>query len=89
MYTLEIYKTDKRTKAGERLLEKRDGCGTKGSSKWAVGLHYAIMYPSPKYRIELHDTMVTKRNLGTGEDYEERYDTPYSCSPSTETYWCM
>jgi len=88
MYTLEIYKTDKRTKAGEKLVETRDGCGVMGSNKWAVGLHYVTMYPAPKYRIELHETMVTKRNLGTGEYYEERYDTPYYCSPSSETYWC-
>ena len=31
MYTLELYKSDKRTAAGERLIEKRDGCGAMGS----------------------------------------------------------
>ena len=31
MYTLELYKTDARTKTGERLVEKRDGCGASGA----------------------------------------------------------
>mgnify|MGYP003678220869 CR=1 FL=1 len=51
MYTLELYKTDARTKAGERLVEKRD--------------------------------------MMNGKEFKERYDTPYYCSPSSETYWSM
>ena len=47
MYTLELYKTDARTKSGERLVEKRDGCGAMGSPLRAVELHYAKMYPAP------------------------------------------
>jgi hypothetical protein len=79
MYTLELYKTDARTNSGDRL----------GSSKLPCELHYAKMYPAPKYRIELHETMVTKRNILNGAEFQERYDTPYYCSPSSETYWSM
>jgi len=25
----------------------------------------------------------------TGKTYKERYDTPYFCSPSSETFWSM
>ena len=89
MYTLELYKTDARTKAGERLVEKRDGCGALGSSKIACELHFGKQYPAPKYRIELHETMVTSRNMMNGKEFQERYDTPYYCSPSSETYWSM
>ena len=89
MYTLELYKTDARTKSGERLVEKRDGCAALGSPLSAVELHYAKMYPAPKYRIELHETMVTKKNILNGAEFQERYDTPYYCSPSSETYWSM
>ena len=87
MYTLELYKTDARTKSGERLVEKRDGCGARGSAKLPCELHYAKMYPSPKWRVEIHETMVTKRNMMNGQEFKERYDTPYYCSPSSETYW--
>jgi hypothetical protein len=24
-----------------------------------------------------------------GAEFKERYDTPYYCSPSSETYWSM
>jgi hypothetical protein len=89
MYTLELYKTDARTKSGERLVEKRDGCGAMGSPLRAVELHYAKMYPAPKWRVEIHETMVTKRNVMNGAEFKERYDTPYYCSPSSETYWSM
>jgi hypothetical protein len=89
MYTLELYKTDARTKSGERLVEKRDGCGAMGSPLRAVELHYAKMYPSPQWRVEIHETMVTSRNMMNGKEFKERYDTPYYCSPSSETYWSM
>jgi len=32
-------------------------------------------------------TMVEKTNLMTGKKFMERSDTPYYCSPSSETYW--
>ena len=89
MYTLELYKTDARTKSGERLVEKRDGCGAMGSPLRAVELHYAKMYPARKWRVEIHETMVTSRNMMNGKEFKERYDTPYYCSPSSETYWSM
>lgn len=31
--------------------------------------------------------MVEKTNFMSGEKYMERSDTPYNCSPSTETFW--
>ena len=32
---------------------------------------------------------VTKVNLMTGQEYQERVNTPYYCSPSSETCWSM
>lgn len=32
---------------------------------------------------------VTKVNLMTGQEYQERANTPYYCSPSSEAYWSM
>jgi hypothetical protein len=39
--------------------------------------------------VEPHETWVTKRNMMTGKTYKERYDTPYFCSPASETFWSM
>ena len=35
------------------------------------------------------EKIVTRRNLMSGEEYEERINTPRYCSPSSEAYWSM
>lgn len=42
--------------------------------------------------IDFHDNiekMVTRVNLMSKKEYQERANTPNSCSPATETYWSM
>jgi hypothetical protein len=84
-YTIEIYKADRRIKGGERLVEKSDFC--------PVTRDYIQTVVSDKiaqgYRVELHETFVTKTNLMGGKEFTERYDTPYYCSPASESYWSM
>jgi hypothetical protein len=84
-YTVEIYKADRRIKEGQRLVEKRDFdpvtrdyIDTVVSDKIAQG-----------FIVELHETFVTKTNLMGGKEFTERYDTPYFCSPASESYWSM
>ena len=84
-YTLEVYKTDKRTKSGERLVSKTDY----DNVNMSMFLHTVkTTWPnSAGYRTEVHKTYVARKNFMSGENFQERYDTPYSCSPSSETYW--
>jgi len=87
-YTLEIYKVDRRCKAGEKLVGKYDY--HKVSGNWMMEEIADLRRgraAGPKYRIELHDTYVERVNAMTGEKYMERYDTPYACSASSESYW--
>ena len=87
MYTVEIYKLDKRTKKGERLVSKTDYDVTEQSM-----LEHTVKHTyraSQGFRYEIHETMVTKRNLMGGKEFTERYDTPYYCSPASESYWSM
>lgn len=84
-YTLEIYKADRRTKEGRRLVTKEDFAPTTkahiktvAESKGKLG-----------FIVEIRETWATKRNMMSGQTYRERYDTPYYCSPSSETYWSM
>lgn len=87
MYTVEVYKTDKRTKSGERLVLKKD-YDTDNLSM----LEHSVRHTWLKrdgYRYEIHKTYVERKNMMTGKLYQERYDTPYSCSPSSESYWSM
>ena len=85
MYTVEIYKTDRRVKAGERLLSKSD-YATDNLSMLEHTVKHSVR-ASKGERYEIHATMVTKKNLLSGAEFQERYDTPYYCSPSSETYW--
>ena len=86
MYTAEIYKRDGRTKQGERLVLKEDFTASLESIKLTLD----HMYPRTRgYRVEIHDTFVTRTNSHTGREYRERYDTPRSCSPASDLYWSM
>ena len=82
-YTVEIYKTDRRIKQGKRLIEKRDFCPvTRDYIQTVVSDQIA-----QGFIVELHETFVTKQNLMGGKEFTERYDTPYFCSPASESYW--
>lgn len=87
MFTVEIYKKDARTKAGERLVSKKD-YDTDNLSMLEHTVKHSIK-PSKGERYEIHQTYITKRNMMNGAEFQERYDTPYYCSPSSETYWSM
>jgi hypothetical protein len=41
----------------------------------------ATKYYTPK--------MVTRKNLMTGQEYQEDVNTPNFCSPSSESFWSM
>jgi hypothetical protein len=87
MYTVEIYKTDRRTKSGERLVLKKDY----DTDNLSV-LEHTVKHTwrvSQGFRYEIHETMVEKTNMMGGGKFMERYDTPYYCSPSSESYWSM
>jgi len=84
-YTLEIYRADRRVKAGRRLYAKqdfapvtRDYINTVAEAKRGLG-----------FIVEVFETFVVQKNLMNGKSFKERYDTPYFCSPSSESFWSM
>lgn len=89
-YTVEVYKADKRLKKGERLLHKTD---YNVDNEADLRKTMEMVWGSKKgHRYEIHKTYVIKRSVDIGygsNEFEERYDTPYYCSPSSETYWSM
>lgn len=86
MYTVEVYKQDRRTKKGERLVHKKDH-----ELELTDLQHvYRTLYRQHLgYRVVIQETYVTRKNLINGQEFQERYDTPYYCSPSSESYWSM
>ena len=85
MYTVEIYRKDLRKKTGERLVLKKDyDTLNRSTLEKSVKDHLGR-----NERYEIHETWVTRTSLMGGKEFKERYDTPYYCSPSSETYWSM
>jgi hypothetical protein len=84
-YTLEIYKQDKRTKEGKRLVTREDFA--------PVTKDYIEAVAEGKRRlgfiVQVFETYVTRKNMMSGKEFQERYDRPYFCSPSSESYWSM
>ena len=82
-YTLELYKSDKRVKGGKRLVAKQEFAPVTRAYIQAVIASKTKL----GFIVEPHETWVTKRNMMSGKTYQERYDTPYFCSPSSESFW--
>jgi len=84
-YTLELYKADKRTKEGRRLYSKEEYAESTEAYINAVADGKRRL----GFIVEVHETWVTRKNLMGGREFREKYDTPYFCSPSSESYWSM
>lgn len=85
MFSFEVYKKDKRCKGGSKLVEKFDSEAF--DTMEAAQEFVTKTYTDPKVAVSIHVTMVEKVNYMSGKPFMERYDTPYYCSASSETYW--
>lgn len=84
-YTVLVYKADRRSKAGERLVLDKDH--TKANKQNLEHLYRTTYLANDGYRIEVRETYREVTNAMTGETVKERYDKPYSCSVASEAYW--
>ena len=92
LYTVEVRKQDKRVKGGLRFKGKFDVEATSPAD--AERQAQLIVWGEDGafksgYVYTVHETMITRKNLITGKEFQERYDRPHYCSPSSETYWSM
>lgn len=89
-WTMYIWKTDRRTKKGERLFSTTVWTGRdQAAMEREVYELYVHHYPRGQFRIEFFPTTKTVKNLMTGEEVTIPYDTPWCCNPASETYWSM
>jgi hypothetical protein len=91
-YTFEIYKKDARIKKDERYGRNKKGLRFVEVKDFAPVTQAYIETLADDFRKEglvvyVFETFVTRKNLIGGKEYQERYDTPYYCSPSSETFW--
>ena len=93
-YTVELYKTDKRIKKDERYGRNKAGLrfvevvDFTPSTQAYIDTVAADMRQRG-YVVKVFETFVTCTSLVGGKEFQQRYDTPYFCSPSSETYWSM
>ena len=89
-YTVYKYKTDRRTKTGEKLV-RTFVCDFENFETTVDYEKFAsTAFPAEVgYRIEIVPTMKTVVNLMSGKEVQIPHDTPLCCDPSSETYWSM
>lgn len=93
-YTVELYKADKRIKKDERYGRNRAGLRFIAVEDFApVTKDYINAVAESKRKLgfvaEVFETYVTRKNMMSDKEFQERYDTPSFCSPSSESYWSM
>jgi len=90
-YTMYVYKDDMRYKSGLRPISTTVHTDKTEDEMHAIFdklFHYYDASISG-YRMEYFPTMVTVKNLMTGEPVQIDRDTPWCCNPASETYWSM
>ena len=94
--TAEIYKKDKRIKNGNNRTKNKVGLKFINSIDFNNMTEDEIVEhlsegwnPKNGYSFQVNKTYVKRKNIISGQMFYERYDTPYYCSPSSETYWSM
>jgi hypothetical protein len=93
-YTVEVYKADRRIKKDDRYGKDKKGLRFVEAIDFAPSTRdyistVAKRYQEDGYFAQVFETFVVKKNLLSGQEFAERYDTPYFCSPSSESYWSM
>jgi hypothetical protein len=91
-YTFEIYKKDNRIKRDERYGRNKKGLRFVEVKDFAPVTRDYIETLADDFRkeglvVHVYETFVSRKNMMSGKEYQERYDTPYYCSPSSETFW--
>ena len=93
-FTVEIYKADRRIKKDERYGKNKKGLRFVDVVDFAPTTRDHIdtvvqSYAKAGFVSQVFETWVIKKNMISGQEFAERYDTPHFCSPSSETYWSM
>lgn len=85
LYAFTVYKTDRRTKTGWRVLEEYEMQLSPQDAE-----QHARFVTHGGCRVEYRKYWVLKESfMAPHKAYWERWDTPYCCSPSSELYWTM
>lgn len=98
-YVLFDKESTRRIGNGYRTLAAAKAAVTRMHNKWARDpANLQNLDNDPRYTVgvaeinhyrENIERMVTRRNLMSGQEYQESVNTPLHMSPASETYWSM
>lgn len=91
-YRLLVFKTDRRTKSGQRLVKSYDypGFSSQAMAEEVNDLKRLRYKPADGWRLDWEPMTVMVKNLMTGAMVEIDYrDRGGPCDPSMERYWSM
>jgi hypothetical protein len=91
-WIVSVYKTDRRTKTGERFVAKYPFLGMDRATVARELRELTVqLYPAKAgWRFDVQERYVTVRNLMTGAEVQiETSERGGPCDPSTERYWSM
>lgn len=91
-WIVEVYKADKRCKAGERFVAKYPFSGMdRDTVERELRELTAQLYPKKSgWRFDVQERYATVKSLMTGQDVQiEASAVGGPCDPSTERYWSM
>lgn len=93
-YTVELYKADRRIKRDERYGRNKTGLRFVEVVDFAPSTRdyidtVAVDMQKRGFVVNVFETFVSQKNMMSGKEYQERYDTPGFCSPSSESFWSM
>ena len=88
-WTIAVYKTDRRCKAGERFIAKYPFSGMdRETVDRELKELSAQLYPAKDgWRFDVQERYMTVRSLMTGKEVQIEADTPWCCNPASESYW--
>jgi hypothetical protein len=84
-WTVEVWRLDRRVKAGRRLIERHSYSGKTLEQMEAEVLR--LNRAPNRYQLVLKPSYHQVRNCMTGQLVWESVDTPWSCSVASEAYW--
>jgi hypothetical protein len=88
VYTVKIYRFDRRCKSGERFVNSYDfDRKDNAAMDREVNALRGCGYFDDMFRIEYAPKFITVKNIMSGKDVQIAADTPWSCRPDSESYW--
>ena len=89
-YTVQVFKRDRRSKAGQRLVQTWNVEAVDGIALQAVVRKMQTQFPEPQYQVRSQPTYTEVKSLMTGTTVTIRSESRGTANdPSMESYWTL